>query len=155
LSNHSVAKTDQSNRGHISIASKRTTEGDIVKIGTTDVIVKINNEGPLIFGESAHTSKKEDTTANKTADPKYSMPRWCPSGLTRSQKQKLQRLRAKESQGKKQKKYLMLHIRSTHHHKRSLAVNYTYVFEVSVPAEKFITAHPNDATVISKSKNNL
>jgi hypothetical protein len=43
----------------------------------------------MIFGESAHTSKKEDTTVNKTVDPKYSMPRWCPSGLTRSQKQKL------------------------------------------------------------------
>ena len=28
------------------------------------------------------------------------MPRWCPSGLTRSQKRKLQRLRAKENQEK-------------------------------------------------------
>jgi hypothetical protein len=43
----------------------------------------------MIFGESANTTKKEDMTAIKTADPKYSMPRWCPSGLTRSQKRKL------------------------------------------------------------------
>jgi hypothetical protein len=43
----------------------------------------------MIFSESANISKKEDTTINKTADPKYSMPRWCPSGLTRSQKRKL------------------------------------------------------------------
>jgi hypothetical protein len=43
----------------------------------------------MIVGESANTNKKEGTTVNKTGDPKYSMPRWCPSGLTRSQKRKL------------------------------------------------------------------
>jgi hypothetical protein len=32
------------------------------------------------------------------------MPRWCPPGLTRSQKRKLQRLRAKESQEKEAEK---------------------------------------------------
>jgi hypothetical protein len=58
----------------------------------------------MIFGESANTSKKEDMTASKTADPKYSMPRWCPSGLTRSQKQKLQHLRGKESKEKEVEK---------------------------------------------------
>jgi hypothetical protein len=47
--------------------------------------IQENKEGPMIFGESANTSEKEDTIANKTTDPKYSMPRWCPSGLTRSQ----------------------------------------------------------------------
>jgi hypothetical protein len=58
----------------------------------------------MIFGESANTTKKEDMTTIKTADPKYSIPRWCPSGLTRSQKRKLQRLRAKESQEKEAEK---------------------------------------------------
>jgi hypothetical protein len=62
---------------------------DVIKIGTTDVVVQQNNEGPMIFGELANTNKKEDTAVNRTADPKYSMPRWCPSGLTRSQKRKL------------------------------------------------------------------
>jgi hypothetical protein len=71
---------------HIPTTSNRTTKGDIIKIGTTDVVIQENNEGPMIFGESADTSKKEDMTVNKTIDPKYSMPRWCPSGLTRSQK---------------------------------------------------------------------
>jgi hypothetical protein len=67
-------------------------------VGHAIIFILENNEGPMIFGESANTTKKEDTAAIKTVDPKYSMPRWCPSGLTRSQKQKLQRLRAKESQ---------------------------------------------------------
>jgi hypothetical protein len=58
----------------------------------------------MIFGESANTTKKEDTATIKTVDPKYSMPRWCPAGLTRSQKRKLQRLRAKESQEKEAEK---------------------------------------------------
>jgi hypothetical protein len=58
----------------------------------------------MIFGVSANITKKEDTTTIKTADPKYSMPRWCPAGLTRSQKRKLQRLRAKESQEKEAEK---------------------------------------------------
>jgi hypothetical protein len=58
----------------------------------------------MIFGESANTNKTEDTTAIKIADPKYSMPRWCPAGLTRSQKRKLQCLRAKENQEKETEK---------------------------------------------------
>jgi hypothetical protein len=61
-------------------------------------------KGRWFFGESANTTKKEDTATIKTADPKYSMPRWCPAGLTRSQKRKLQRLRAKESQEKEAEK---------------------------------------------------
>jgi hypothetical protein len=85
----------------------------MIKIGTTDVVVQKDNEGPMIFGESANTSKREDTTDVKTTDPKYSMPRWCPSGLTRSQKQKLQHLRAKENQEKEAKKYSMTRIHST------------------------------------------
>jgi hypothetical protein len=80
--------------------TERTIKKDIIKIGTTDVVIQKESEGPMIFGESANTNKIEDTTASIIADPKYSMPRWCPAGLTRSQKQKLQRLRAKENQEK-------------------------------------------------------
>jgi hypothetical protein len=104
MSDHSSAKADQSDRGHIATTSNRTTKGDVIKIGTTDVVIQENNEGPMIFGESTNTNKKEDTTVNKTVNPKYSMPQWCPSGLTRSQKRKLQRLRAKENQEKEAEK---------------------------------------------------
>jgi hypothetical protein len=44
---------------HIATNSKRTTKGDIIKIGTTDVFIQENNEGPMIFSESADTSKKK------------------------------------------------------------------------------------------------
>jgi hypothetical protein len=89
--------------GHMPAATQRTTKKDIIKIGTVDVVIQEDNKGPMIFGESANTTKR-DTATIKTADPKYSMPRWCPVGMTRSQKQKLQRLRAKESQEKEAKK---------------------------------------------------
>jgi hypothetical protein len=85
-------------------ANKRMTKKDIIKIGTANVVIKKESEGPMIFGESANTTKKENTATNKTVDPKYSMPRWCPAGLTRSQKRKLQRLRAQESQKKEAEK---------------------------------------------------
>jgi hypothetical protein len=84
--------------------TERTTKKDIIKIGTADVVIQEDNKGPMIFGESANTTKKEDTATIKIVDPKYSMPRWCPAGLTRSQKRKLQRLRAKESHEKEAEK---------------------------------------------------
>jgi hypothetical protein len=43
-------------------------------IGTTDVVIHENNEGSMIFGDSANTTKKEDMAAIKIANPKYSMP---------------------------------------------------------------------------------
>jgi hypothetical protein len=104
LPDYSASKADQSSRGHMPATTKRTTKKDIIKIGTTDVVIQKESEGSMIFGESANTNKTEDTTVFKIADPKYSLPRWCPAGLTRSQKQKLQRLRAKENQEKEAEK---------------------------------------------------
>jgi hypothetical protein len=58
LPDHSAVKADQSGRGHIPTATKRMTKGDIIKIGTTDVLIQENNEGPMIFGKSANTGKE-------------------------------------------------------------------------------------------------
>jgi hypothetical protein len=41
--------------------AKRTTNGDIIKIGTTDVVIQGNNEGTMIFGKSAKTDMERDT----------------------------------------------------------------------------------------------
>jgi hypothetical protein len=72
LPDYSTAKADQSGRGHITTTAKRTTKGDIVKIGIADVVIQENNEGPLIFGKS--TNIDEDTATSNAANPKYSMP---------------------------------------------------------------------------------
>jgi hypothetical protein len=85
--------------------AKRTTNGDVIKIGRTDVVIQGNNEGPVIFDKSDKTSEGKDIgSTSKTSDPNYSMPRWCPSGLTRFQKRKLQRLQAKENREKEVEK---------------------------------------------------
>ena len=56
----------------------------------------------MVFGKSATSSAEEPVMANdheagssKMAD-KYHQPRWCPEGLTHTQKRKLQRLHNKE-----------------------------------------------------------
>jgi hypothetical protein len=38
-------------------ATERTTKKDIIKIGTTDVVIQKESEGPMILRESANTSK--------------------------------------------------------------------------------------------------
>jgi hypothetical protein len=62
--------------GHISTSSKRTTKGDIIKIGTTDVVIQENKDGPMIFGESA---KKKIQLPTK--QPIQNTP--CPDGAHR------------------------------------------------------------------------
>jgi hypothetical protein len=39
-------------------ATERTTKKDIIKIGTAYVVIQEDNKGPMIFGESANTTKK-------------------------------------------------------------------------------------------------
>jgi hypothetical protein len=39
-------------------ATQRTTKKDIIKIGITDVVIQEDDKGPMIFGESANTTKK-------------------------------------------------------------------------------------------------
>jgi hypothetical protein len=61
-----------------------------MKIGTTDVVIQGNNEGPMIFGKSTKIDDGKDTGAtSEIVDPKYSMPRWCVAGLPHFQKHKL------------------------------------------------------------------
>jgi hypothetical protein len=72
MSDYSAIKVDQSGRGHgekISSSAKRTTNGDIIKIGTTNIVIHWNNEGPMILGKSAKTDTGADTRGtSKTCD---------------------------------------------------------------------------------------
>jgi len=77
----------------------------IVQIGEIKVVVQDKGKEPMVIDKSATSSvppvQKPFTTNNyeaggsKVAD-KYHQPRWCPKGLTHTQKRKLQRLRNKE-----------------------------------------------------------
>jgi hypothetical protein len=43
----------------VAIDAKRMTTRDIIKIGTTDVIVQGNNEGSMIFDKSANENEEK------------------------------------------------------------------------------------------------
>jgi hypothetical protein len=45
LPDHSAAKAGQSGRGHIPTTTERTTKKDIIKIGTTDVVIQEKMKG--------------------------------------------------------------------------------------------------------------
>ena len=59
-------------------------------------LVDVPSQKPLI--ENDH-----EAGSSKSAADKYHQPRWCPSGLTHTQKRKLQRLRNKEKEQDKEK----------------------------------------------------
>jgi hypothetical protein len=75
---------------------ERTTTDDVIQIGTRQVklnrefngLIVIDDQVDMAMEDVAPNSKEEK--ANKVVDSKYLQPRWCLSGLTRTQKRKLQ-----------------------------------------------------------------
>ena len=77
----------------------------VVQIGEIKVVVQDKGKEPMVIDKSAtssappvqkpFTANNHEAGGSKVAD-KYHQPRWCPEGLTHTQKRKLQRLRNKE-----------------------------------------------------------
>ena len=84
------------------VDSGKTTTDDVIKIGDVNVVVKDVGKKPMVFGKSAQTDSQKCVLANdheassSSSASKYHQPRWCPSGLSHSQKRRLQRLRRQE-----------------------------------------------------------
>ena len=84
------------------VESGKTTTDDVVKIGDVNVVVKDVGKEPMMFGKSAQTDSQKQVVANdheassSSSASKYHQPRWCPPGLSHSQKRRLQRLRSQE-----------------------------------------------------------
>ena len=75
----------------------------VVQIGEIQVPIKDTGEKSMDIEKSVEVPSQKPVMANdheagcsKGAADKYHQPRWCPSGLTHTQKRKLQRLRNKE-----------------------------------------------------------
>jgi hypothetical protein len=89
---------------------ERTTTGDVIRIGTSQVKLGREFNGPIVIDDQIDTVMKdvapdhEEEKANKIVDSKYLQPRWCPPGLTRTQKRKLQQLRLAEMREKEREK---------------------------------------------------
>jgi hypothetical protein len=80
---------------------ERTTGQDIIQIGLMDVPIGEDGKRPIVPNNKGVTSTLEvaanDHEANgSSSNSKYFLPRWCPPGLTRTQRRKLQRLKFQE-----------------------------------------------------------
>jgi hypothetical protein len=100
LSEYSASKADQSGRGHMPAATKRTTKKDIIKIGTADVIIQENNEGPMIFGESANTTQKRRYGCHQNSRSKILHASMVPNGIDTVPKAKITAPKSKREPGK-------------------------------------------------------
>ena len=75
----------------------------VVQIGEIKVPIKDVGKEPMDIEKSVDVPSQKPVMANdheasssKSTADKYHQPRWCPSGLSHTQKRKLQRLRNKE-----------------------------------------------------------
>ena len=89
------------------IDSERTTNQDVIQIGSMNVLVGEGGKGPIVFGNKVETPiPKGSVVANdheasrSGSNSKHLLPWWCPPGLTRTQRRKLQRLRFREKKEK-------------------------------------------------------
>jgi hypothetical protein len=89
---------------------ERTTTNDVIQIGTSQVKLSKEFNGSIIINDRADTIVEDvspdrgEEKTDKVVDSKYLQPRWCPPGLTRTQKQKLQRLWLAEMWEREQEK---------------------------------------------------
>jgi len=82
----------------------------VVPIGDTKVVVDNVGKKPMVLGKSVNSpvqrliKANDHQTSSGSPASKYFQPRWCPPGLTRTQKRKLHRLRVQEKKEQEIKK---------------------------------------------------
>ena len=83
----------------------------VVQIGEIKVPIRDTGKRPMDVDTSVDVPSQKPVMANdheagssRGAADKYHQPRWCPSGLTHTQKRKLQRLRNKEKKEQEKEK---------------------------------------------------
>jgi hypothetical protein len=86
------------------VDSERTTSLDVIQIGTRNISLEDRTEGPILIGESVKKPTPVFVAANdheaSSSKSQFFLPKWCPPGLTRTQRRKLQRLRCQERKEK-------------------------------------------------------
>jgi hypothetical protein len=88
---------------------ERTTGQDIIQIGSMGVLIGEDGKRPIVANNKVATSTPEvavndHEASGSSSNSKYFLPRWCPLGLTRTQRRKLQRLRFQEKREKELEK---------------------------------------------------
>jgi hypothetical protein len=85
---------EPTNEGKAMLKSEieRTTTDNVIKIGTSQVKLGEEFNGPIIFDDQADTNMEDVTPdrgegkTDKVVDSKYLQQRWCPPSLTRTKK---------------------------------------------------------------------
>jgi hypothetical protein len=88
---------------------ERTTGQDIFQIGSMDDPIGEDGKRPIVSNNKVVTSTpkvaaNDHEASGSSFNSKYFLPRWCPPGLTRTQRRKLQRLRFQEKREKELEK---------------------------------------------------
>jgi hypothetical protein len=92
------------------IDPERTTGLDIIQIGTMNIPVEESGKRPVVPNNQVVTLTQKGSVADDQeasgikSRPKCFLPRWCPPGLTHTQRRKLQRLRLHEKREKELEK---------------------------------------------------
>src|SRR6185437_4415594 len=92
------------------IDPEKTKADDVLHIGNIKVVVNDAGTRPMVFGKSVNPSIQRPIMANdreassSSSTSKYFQPRWCPPGLTRTQRRKLQHLRTQEKKEREEEK---------------------------------------------------
>ena len=100
--------------------SEKIIADAVMQIGNIKVAVTESGTRPMVLGKSVDTSVQRPIMADdheassSTTTSKYFQPRWCPPGLTRTQRRKLQHLRCQE---KKEQKFKRLKDKQFNHYK--------------------------------------
>jgi hypothetical protein len=98
---YSATKTAQSDRRQgekISTSAKRMTSGDIIKIGTTNVVIQGNNEGLMIFGKSAKIDEENPQEQPVKLQPKVLHAPMVPIGINTFSKAQITAAKGKREQ---------------------------------------------------------
>jgi hypothetical protein len=106
-----VKKSTSQSKGRrkMEVDPERTTSQDIIQIGSTGVSIGEDGKRPIVPNNKVVTSTPEATAndheaSGSSSNSKYFLPRWCPPGLTCTQRRKLQRLRFQEKREKELEK---------------------------------------------------
>jgi hypothetical protein len=90
---------------------ERTTGQDIIQIGSMDVSIAKDGKRTIVPNNKVVTSTpgvfaaaNDHEASGSGSNSKYFLPRWCPPGLTHTQRRKLQRLRSQEKREKELEK---------------------------------------------------
>jgi hypothetical protein len=100
LLEYSASNADQSCRGAYTCSDRKDNKKGYHQIGTADVIIQEDNEGLMIFGESANTTKKRRYGYHQNSRSKILHASMVPSGIDTVPKAKITAPKSKREPGK-------------------------------------------------------